>query len=77
MSEYFENFEFLQMIEEGIVITREQIFNQYELGDDEIDSAVREKQLSKPVKKFNAEYFLTEEIELFLSNLGHDETQLA
>ena len=55
---------FIQMIENGMLINREEIKERYQVTDDDLDTLVSNRQISSPEKKFETEWYLEKEIEL-------------
>lgn len=74
MSEIEQSFNLLRMIEEGELITLKAITTRFILTEKDIREAVRSGDITRPIKKFGALYYIKAEIELLYENLMSGES---
>lgn len=63
-----ESLNFPRMIEDKQLLKLKEVILMYNLTKEEIVQAVRSHGISKPIKCFGAEYYFTEELDLFTEN---------
>lgn len=58
-----------QLIDEGILITAEEVFEQFRLTEVDLEKAVKSGGIAKPLETLGAKYYHSDIIEKYVSNI--------
>ncbi|MEZ5055496.1 MAG: hypothetical protein R2879_00520 [Saprospiraceae bacterium] len=65
MIDYHDPTSLLNMIEDAIILNRNQVISKFGISSDELDELVWDGQISQPVKKFGTKWYLAQELEMW------------